>query len=149
MEQLFSEIIQIRKKNVSMCFLPKPCSDSPILQIIPSMSTLFAEVQMKRAGREGKHVLEQTQQRILPQTTEKYISCCFLPVSPQINRCCLGTSQHLMQRTSELNLRKVCFHVLVSPCLVSGLLFKSTLSNRVYFSWRFFACLFVLERRGL
>lgn len=138
-----------------MCFPPKPCLESPILQIILAASSPLCPStdEVGRKGRRGKCVLEQMQQRGLSQVTEKYISRCFLPVSQHINRCCLGTSQHLMQTTSELNLckekKKVCFHVLVSPYLVSGLLFKSTLSNCVDFSWRFFFLLVCFGEEGV
>lgn len=97
----------------------------------------------------GKSVWGEIQQHSLSQTTGKCISHWFLPVSQHPNRRCPGTSQQLMQTTSELNLckkkkkKRVCFCVLVSPYLVSGFLFKSTLSNCVDFSWRFFFCLLV------
>lgn len=45
--------------------------------------------------------------------------------------------------------KKVCFHVLVSPYLLSGLLFKSTLSNCVDFSWRFFCLLVCFGGEGV
>jgi len=45
--------------------------------------------------------------------------------------------------------KKLCFNVLVSPYLVSGLLFKSTLPNCVDFSWRFFSLLVCFVEEGV
>lgn len=153
--QIICLIREESEKNVT-CFPSKPCSENRILQIIPTASNPLrtSTDEVGRKGRRGKRALEQMQRRSLSETTEKYISRCFLPVSQHINRCCLGTSQHLMQTTSELNLckfkkKKVCFHVLVSPYLVSGLLFKSTLSNCVDFSWRFFCLLVCFGEEGV
>lgn len=132
----------------------KPPLEIPIIQIIPiaSSSLCTSTDEVGRKGRRRKRVLEQIEQCSLSQMTEK-IYFTLLPSSFTINRCCLGTSQDLTQTTSKFNLckkkKEVCVHVLVSPYLVSGLLFKSTLSNCVGFSWRFFAWLFVLERKGL
>lgn len=122
-------------------------------KIFPLLPALFAQVRWSgKEGREG-NVWEKIQQHSLPETTEKCFSRWFLPVSQHLNRCCLGTSQHLMQTTSELSLCKekkkgVCFHVLASPYLVSGFLFKSTLSNCVDFSWRFFRLLVCFGEEG-
>lgn len=131
---------------------------SQYFKLFPLLPGPFAPVQTKRAGRGGKRVLQQMQWCGLSQVAEKYMSCCFLPVSYHRNRCCLGTSQHLMQTTSDLNLhkgknkkkkRKSVFRFQSLPILFQGYCLNQQFPTVQILAGGFFACLFVLERRGL
>lgn len=108
-EFFFHKWYKSEKKNVNMYFPPKPRSRNPGTSndshcFQPPLCTSTDEVGRKE--RRGKRVPEQMQRRSLSPMTEKCISRCCLPVPQHINRGCLGTSQHLMQTTSELNLCK-------------------------------------------
>lgn len=107
-------MIQIRPKQnqpnkwLTCASQPNPTWKNPLLQIIPTASTLLCTntAEVGRKGRRRKLMLEQMHHLSLSQMTEKFISCFFLPVSQNISRCCRRTSQHLIQTTSKLNLCK-------------------------------------------